>query len=436
MSVQIRTYHEVWSAANESRRFVQEAQALLSLDHQIMQRQYGMLHGQQAQTCQGEVVTGLPAENALGLTADGEPVSANERLDGVVGGGGNDDGGGGYLTPPPAYRTSALPPPTMAGPLSTMGKLISTGSGSGSGRTSPTSSMLLTGCLSDATSSTVSAPPTPTPTKATFVVEETKARTARTTTTKTETIVTVPGSPRMIRALKEVHRAQDSVDAAADEAALRGTLAGALNAHNDVEMVRCLQVSRGEIPEAAETLRRMLGVGGVGVDENENENERLALERGEHGVDTGNTELDRKFMQTGIEAMMRLTSDVAKQPCGEVEQGRLGEGAGAVGVPELPSWTITRSVIVISTCTLADTRSYARRTDTRLFGHARLAWGSFRTCTSVTGGNSPSLSRSWRTVCRERRLCAMLSCGMRSIIRTYCRCMVRVVRWGRSRGFS
>jgi hypothetical protein len=432
MSVQIRTYHEVCSAANESRRFVQEAQALLSLDHQIMQRQYGTLHGQQVQTCRREVVTRLPAENALGLTADGEPVSANGRLDGAVGEGGNDDAGGGYLTPPPAYRPSVLSPPMMAVSLSTMGKL--TGSGSGSGRTSPTSSMLLMGCLSDATGSAVSAPPTPTPTQSTFAVEETKIRTTRTTTTKTETMATVPASPRMIRALREMHRAQDSVDAAADDAALRGTLAGALDAHNDVDMVRCLQVSRGEIPEAAETLRRMLGVGGVGVDENANE--RLALERGEHGADMGNTELDRKFMQTGIEAMMRLTSVVAKQPRNEVEQRRLGEGAGTVGAPELPSWTITRYVIVIPTCTLTDSRTHAWWTDTRLFERARLAWGSFRTCTSVTGEKSPSSSRCWHTVFRERHLCAMLSCGMRSIIRTYCRCMVRVVRWGRSRGSS
>lgn len=67
-------------------------------------------------------------------------------------------------------------------------------------------------------------------------------------------MATDPASPINIRALKEMHRAQDSVDVAADEAALRGTLAGALDARNDVEMVRCLQVSRGEIPEAAETL--------------------------------------------------------------------------------------------------------------------------------------------------------------------------------------
>ena len=72
-------------------------------------------------------------------------------------------------------------------------------------------------------------------------------------------MATDPASPINIRALKEMHRAQDSVDVAA-EAALRGTLAGALDARNDVEMVRCLQVFRGEIPEAAETLRRMLGV--------------------------------------------------------------------------------------------------------------------------------------------------------------------------------
>ena len=332
MSVQIRTYYEVCSAANESRRFAQEAQALLSLDHQIIQRQYEMLNGQQVQMCRRGVMTEIPAENALGLTTGD-----------AVGEGDNDGGGGGYLMPPPAYGPPALPPLTMAGSLSTMGKLTPTGPGSGSGRNTPTSSTLSTGYLSDATSSTASAPPTPTPTKATFVVEETKTRTTMTTTAKTETTVTDSTPPIMIRALKEMHRAQDSVDAAADEATLRGTLAGALDAHNDVEMVRCLQVSRGEIPEAAETFRRMLGVEGMGVDGNE----RLALEHGERGVDTGSTELDRKFMQTGIEAMMRLSSVVAKQPQDQLEQGGTGRDAGAVGAPKLPSWTITRCVIVI-----------------------------------------------------------------------------------------
>lgn len=341
-SVQIRTYHAVCSAASESKRFAQEAQALLTLDHQMIQRQYAMMYEQQVQSWRQEVVAELSGDNALGLTTDGAPASINRRPRRAVGKEGDGGGGGGYLTPPPAYGPPAqLPPPTMAAPLSTMDKLMLTGSGSGQNTPTPS---ILSGYPSDATDPNVPVPPTPTPTRDTFVVEETK-----TTTMKTETMTSHPAFPMC--ALAELHRAQDSADAAVDEAALQGTLAGALGAHNDVDMVRCLQVARGEIPEAAETLRRVLGAGVKG-------NECIALEHGLHGVDMGNTELDRKFMQSGLEAMTRLTGVVAEQPRCEVEQVGLGEGAGAgaVGAQELPSWTITRYLIVISAWTSADTR--------------------------------------------------------------------------------
>ncbi|KAH0826098.1 hypothetical protein J3R83DRAFT_5844 [Lanmaoa asiatica] len=348
ISVQIRTYHAVCSAASESRRFAQEAQALLSLDHQIIQRHYtyAMIYGQEVPMWREQVAAEFSGENALGLTMDGAPVRMNGDPGGALGedggGGGGGDGGEGYLTPPPAYGPPLQPPPpTIIGPVSATGKLLSTGPGSGSIQNTPTSSMLSTGYPSHTTDPTVSAPPTPTPTRATFIVEETKTRTTRMTTTKAENMLSHPTSP--MRALVEVHRAQDSVDAAADEAALQGTLAGALGVHNDVEMVRCLQVARGEIPEAAETLRRMLG---AGMEAEVNENERVALEGGEHDVDTGNTELDRKFMQSGIEAMTRLTSVVAKQPQGEQEQVGLDEGIGTIGALELPSWTITRYEVI------------------------------------------------------------------------------------------
>ncbi|KAF8547149.1 hypothetical protein OG21DRAFT_959723 [Imleria badia] len=329
MSIQIRTYHEVCSAVIESKRFAQEAQTLLSLDHQIIQR---LIYGAQVQTCREEVVTKLSTGNVVGLSTD-----ANGGLDVAVGKGGRDDGGGSYLSLPPTHGLPAQLPPTTAGQLSTMDELTLAEFGPGSGRNTPTSSTFSLGNPSNVTNSTLSAPPTPTPTKATFVVEETKTRTRT-----TETEATDKQSGSVIQALKAVHRAQDSVDAAVDEAALQGTLAGALNTHNDVEMVRCLQVARGEIPEAAETLRRMLGMGRMGEDGNE----RIPLERGEHGVDMGNTELDRKFMQSGIEAMMRLTSFVAKQPRDEGAEGNLGDGAGAVGTSKLPSWTITRYEVI------------------------------------------------------------------------------------------
>lgn len=334
MSVQIRIYQQVWSVANESKRFRQEAQALLSLDHQIIQGQFAMMH-QQPQTRQEEVVTTkLSSGSALLLITDGAPMGVNGP-GGALCEGSNDDGGGGYLMPPPAYGSSAQLSPTIAGAASTVDELMVNGFASGSGQNTPTSTIFPAGNPSDGTDSTISAPATPTPTKATFVVEETK-----TTTTKTDMMVTHPTPPTVIHALRDVHQAQDSVDAAEDAAALRGTLADALDAGNDVEMVRRLQVGREEIPEATETLRRELDAGGTGVDGNRT----IALEHGEHSTDMKNTELDRKFMQGGIEAMVRLTSAAAKQPRSGEEKAGLGEGTGAVGASELPSWTITRYI--------------------------------------------------------------------------------------------
>lgn len=318
----------------------------------MIQRHYAMMYEQQVQPWGKDMVAGFSGENALGLAMDGTSVNMNGRPHGTVGQESDGDDGG-CLTPPPAYGPPIQSPlPTIVGPLSIMGKLMSTGFGSGFGQNTPTLSILSTGCPSDATDPIVSAPPTPTPTRATFVVAETKTRTTRTTTTKTERVATDPATP--MHALVEVHRAQDSVDAAADEVTLRGTLASVLDAHNDVAMVRCLQVARGEIPEAAETLRRMLN-----TEMGEYGNEPIALERGQHGVDMGNTELDRKFMQSGIEAMARLTSAVMEQPWGEAEQVGLGEGTGVVGAPELPSWTITRYVTVIPALALVDAHTYA-----------------------------------------------------------------------------
>ena len=67
------------------------------------------------------------------------------------------------------------------------------------------------------------------------------------------------------------------------------------------------------------------------------------------------------------------------QPRSEAEQVGLGGGAGAVavGVPELPSWTMTRYVITITACALAGTHTYAWRTDMRSFECARLGMGFF-----------------------------------------------------------
>jgi hypothetical protein len=60
------------------------------------------------------------------------------------------------------------------------------------------------------------------------------------------------------------------------------------------------------------------------------------------------------------------------RPRGEVEQGGPGDGAGAIGVPELPSWTMVRYVIAVTAYVLAGTHTYVWRTDTRLFERVRL----------------------------------------------------------------
>lgn len=301
------------SALNESKRVALEAKAILSLDYQMIQRQYAMMCGQQVQSWK-EVVTRYPSRNAMGVTMDGVPMSANARLDEALGEecSGNDSWG--CLAPPPAYG-----PP-----------LMSTGFGPGTGQNTLTSSVLSTGYSTDVTDSTLSA--TPTPTRATFVVEETQTREE----TKTSTMTTMRTTAHPMHALVQLHRVQDAVDAAADEAALRGTMVGALDAKNDVDMVRCLQVTRGETFEAAETLRRMLG----SVAEREAEsNGCITSEGAERGAEKRNTELDRRFMQTGIEAMTRLARD-------EDAQVGLDKGASTAGAPELPSWTITRYVFV------------------------------------------------------------------------------------------
>ncbi|KAG9310779.1 hypothetical protein JVU11DRAFT_8628 [Chiua virens] len=217
-----------------------------------------------------EVVAGFSSGNALGLTTD--------------------------ATPPLAYG-----PPSQL--QSTTSRSIST---------EPTSSILSIGHTPDEMGANASALPTPTPTRTTFAAEATKTQITRATTTTTEAEPSHAILPMHV--LAQVHRAQDSEDAAADEAALRGTLVGALNAHDDLEMVRCLQgaeVEMGkEVPVTSDK------------------------------ADVRNPELDRKFMQSGIEAMTRLTNVVAKKSGNE--EARPSKSADAFSAPKLPSWTITR----------------------------------------------------------------------------------------------
>ena len=93
----------------------------------------------------------------------------------------------------------------------------------------------------------MSAPPTPTPTKATFVVEEDKGEKGD---DHEDGDTTDPPSP-------EMYGAQDPRTRLPSRDVGRGA-----GAHNDVEMVRRLE--HGERFLRLPTLWRMLGMGGVG----------------------------------------------------------------------------------------------------------------------------------------------------------------------------
>ncbi|KAI0364174.1 hypothetical protein BV20DRAFT_956762 [Pilatotrama ljubarskyi] len=172
----------------------------------------------------------------------------------------------------------------------------------------------------------------------------------------------------VLATLQAVTARQTERDMAHDAADLRQLLRTALQANSDVEMIRVLQVGRDEMPEAIKTLQRAL--------EAEVERERLAQAAGEEeeevvvsakvedpvsgeavsltrSATVASTEsrktsasgasstaasgrsrgsggssgaprdtLDREFIETGIDALRRLS--------------------GAEGAAALPSWTITR----------------------------------------------------------------------------------------------
>ncbi|CCM05813.1 uncharacterized protein FIBRA_08047 [Fibroporia radiculosa] len=160
-------------------------------------------------------------------------------------------------------------------------------------------------------------------------------------------------TPEQIRStLRTINARQTELDLVQDTAELRQLMRAALSTNNDGEMIRVLQVGRDEMPEAIKALQRAL----------ENELERdsiVAVEQEETvvasvsaastSVETGKDgsglsrsktvasveshktthsvasrrprdTLDREFIETGIDALRRLSS---------------------VEVP-LPSWTITR----------------------------------------------------------------------------------------------
>lgn len=122
--------------------------------------------------------------------------------------------------------------------------------------------------------------------------------------------------------LQHLLRAENVSDFEHDRELFHATLQSGISARSDVEMLRLLEVSPGEAPEALKALRRA---------------EALSREReasaGQGGAVIGG--LEREFMESGIEALTRLSS-VAVQKAGD----RDGD------VPwDLPPWTITRCVL-------------------------------------------------------------------------------------------
>ena len=146
-----------------------------------------------------------------------------------------------------------------------------------------------------------------------------------------------PADPKTVHiTLHALQASQNTRDRAYDMADLHQLMRAALAANDDVAMIEVLQIARSEMPETIKTLERALE-GLIESAELDTEESTTALqttheEAGRaHGpfVVPGKTAarhggadtLDRKFIETGIHALRRLSKGVD-----------LG----------LPSWTITR----------------------------------------------------------------------------------------------
>ncbi|TFY55563.1 hypothetical protein EVG20_g9276 [Dentipellis fragilis] len=128
--------------------------------------------------------------------------------------------------------------------------------------------------------------------------------------------------PRIGAALKE----QVNQDRKQDEDRLRCLMHSAMQTKDDLAMLDLLQISRDEMPEAMCVLQRKL----YQNDEVPTEEEKLdpsssspIPSRSRRQTPSRDDSFDRQFMQTGVEALQRLTA-------------KTGTDA------DLPSWTITR----------------------------------------------------------------------------------------------
>jgi hypothetical protein len=143
---------------------------------------------------------------------------------------------------------------------------------------------------------------------------------------QSQTDDTVPPSDTSISPLVELedlHTVENVSDREHDRALFHNTLQRVISAQKDDEVLQALEVRPEEVPEALKALRRA------------EEALRMTREANERqGGEVIEEGLERAFMETGIEAMTRLSS-VAVRKAEDQD----------VDVPwDLPPWTITRYV--------------------------------------------------------------------------------------------
>lgn len=123
--------------------------------------------------------------------------------------------------------------------------------------------------------------------------------------------------------LNHLLTAENVSDIEHDRTRFYETLQSGIGARSDAEMLHLLQVRPGEAPEALKALRRAEAL---------SKEKETSTEQGAAVIGG----LERQFMESGIEALTRLSS-IAVQKADDQD----------VDVPwDLPPWTITRCVIV------------------------------------------------------------------------------------------
>ncbi|KAA1467039.1 WD40 repeat-like protein [Dentipellis sp. KUC8613] len=147
---------------------------------------------------------------------------------------------------------------------------------------------------------------------------------------------------RVAAELQTIRDQQNEQDRIQDLTHLRQLLRAAVQTNDDLTMVEILQIGRDEMPDAMNALERTLQNSVLSSTEDdrlpqdERRRDRLLARIGLRRESERNTpspapsteSIDREFVQSGVEALRRLT----------LRQG---------DVPELPSWTITRFEIDI-----------------------------------------------------------------------------------------